>query len=167
MVLNTLNKFKIYNTTNSKLDIEIRFMKKVLKEVLKKEKIKNARFSVIIITDSEIKAINKKYRKIDKPTDVISFALEENQKEQVFLKNRVLGDIYISLDKAKKQAIEYGHSLRRELCFLAVHGLLHLLGYDHNTKEEEKIMFKKQELILDGKRLWNVKKEQKKFKKIY
>lgn len=159
MVLNTLNKFKIYNTTNSKLDIEIRFMKKVLKEVLKKEKIKNARFSVIIITDSEIKAINKKYRKIDKPTDVISFALEENQKEQVFLKNRVLGDIYISLDKAKKQAIEYGHSLRRELCFLAVHGLLHLLGYDHNTKEEEKIMFKKQELILDGKRLWNTKKE--------
>ena len=153
MVLNTLNKFKIYNTTNSKLDIEIRFMKKVLKEVLKKEKIKNARFSVIIITDSEIKAINKKYRKIDKPTDVISFALEENQKEQVFLKNRVLGDIYISLDKAKKQSIEYGHSLRRELCFLAVHGLLHLLGYDHNTKEEEKIMFKKQELILDGKRL--------------
>ena len=153
MVLSTLNKFKIYNTTNSKLDIEIRFMKKVLKEVLKKEKIKNARFSVIIITDSEIKAINKKYRKIDKPTDVISFALEENQKEQVFLKNRVLGDIYISLDKAKKQAIEYGHSLRRELCFLAVHGLLHLLGYDHNTKEEEKIMFKKQELILDGKRL--------------
>lgn len=153
MVLNTLNKFKIYNTTNSKLDIEIRFMKKVLKEVLKKEKIKNARFSVIIITDSEIKAINKKYRKIDKPTDVISFALEENQKEQVFLKNRVLGDIYISLDKAKKQAIEYGHSLRRELCFLAVHGLLHLLGYDHNNKEEEKIMFKKQELILDGKRL--------------
>lgn len=153
MVLNTLNKFKIYNTTNSKLDIEIRFMKKVLKEVLKKEKIKNARFSVIIITDSEIKAINKKYRKIDKPTDVISFALEENQKEQVFLKNRVLGDIYISLDKAKKQAIEYGHSLRRELCFLAVHGLLHLLGYDHNTKEEEKIMFNKQELILDGKRL--------------
>ena len=62
---------------------------------------------------------------------------------------RVLGDIYISLDKAKSQALEYGHSFKRELSFLAVHGLFHLLGYDHMTKEDEEIMFKKQEEALN------------------
>ena len=79
---------------------------------------------------------------------VISFALEDSEdiKYEDF---RLLGDIYISIDKAKEQAIEYGHSFKREICFLAVHGLLHLLGYDHMVKEEEKIMFSKQELILN------------------
>ena len=153
MVFNSLNKIKIYNTTNDKLNKELKLMKKVLKGALKKEKVTNARFNVIIITNEEIKALNSKYRGKNKPTDVISFALEENKKEQKFLKNRVLGDIYISLDKAKEQALEYNHSLNRELCFLSVHGLLHLLGYDHNTKEEEEIMFNKQELILSEKRL--------------
>ena len=61
---------------------------------------------------------------------------------------RLLGDIYISLDKAKEQAKEYGHSLERELCFLAVHGIYHLLGYDHETEEEAEVMFKKQEEVL-------------------
>ena len=60
----------------------------------------------------------------------------------------MLGDIYISIDKAKEQSIQYQHSLDREICFLAVHGLLHLLGYDHMNKEDEKIMFEKQEMIL-------------------
>ena len=65
------------------------------------------------------------------------------------MENRVLGDIYISIDKARTQAIEYGHSFKRELCFLAVHGFLHLLGYDHMIKEEEEIMFNLQEEILN------------------
>ena len=159
MVLNSLNKFEIYNNTNYDITEELSVLKKVLNLTLKKEKVKKATFNIIFITDSEIQKINKQYRNQDKPTDVISFALEENKKEQAFLKERVLGDIYISIDRAKKQADDYNHSLKRELCFLAVHGLLHLLGYDHQTKEEEKIMFKKQELILDGKRLWNTKKE--------
>lgn len=153
MVLNSLNKFEIYNNTNYDITEELSVLKKVLNLTLKKEKVKKATFNIIFITDSEIQKINKQYRNQDKPTDVISFALEENKKEQAFLKERVLGDIYISIDRAKKQADDYNHSLKRELCFLAVHGLLHLLGYDHQTKEEEKIMFKKQELILDGKRL--------------
>lgn len=153
MVLNSLNKFEIYNNTNYDITEELSTLKKVLNLTLKKEKVKKATFNIIFITDTEIQKINKQYRNQDKPTDVISFALEENKKEQAFLKERVLGDIYISIDRAKKQADDYNHSLKRELCFLAVHGLLHLLGYNHQTKEEEKIMFKKQELILDGKRL--------------
>ena len=152
MVFNSLNKFKIYNTTEEKI-VEIKYIKKVLKYALKYEKIANATFNVIIVDNEEIHRINKTYRKIDKPTDVISFALEDNKTEEIFSEKRVLGDIYISIDKAKEQAKEYRHSLKRELCFLSVHGLLHLLGYDHIEKDDEKIMFERQELILNGKRL--------------
>ena len=96
--------------------------------------------------------INRDYRHIDRPTDVISFAFldgDEN-KDKIFQSNAmvVLGEIYISFDKAREQALAYGHSLDRELKFLFVHGLLHLLGYDHMTKEDEKIMFALQDEIL-------------------
>ena len=85
---------------------------------------------------------------MDRPTDVISFALED---DDTFISTdvRVLGDIYISIDKAKEQAESYGHSLKRELSFLTIHGILHLLGYDHMTNEEEKEMFNLQEMILN------------------
>ena len=79
---------------------------------------------------------------------VISRALEDNT-DFIEPNFRILGDIYISLDKAKEQALEYGHSFLREICFLTVHGLLHLLGYDHMIEEEEKIMFEKQDEILN------------------
>ena len=151
MVFNSLNKFNIYNTTEYDLNEEIKHMKKNLKKCLKMEKVKNARFNVILTYNKEIKEINAKYRNINKETDVISFALEDEKEENTFLNKRILGDIYISVDKAKSQSKEYGHSLIRELSFLSVHGLLHLLGYDHIEKEDEKIMFEKQELILDGK----------------
>mgnify|MGYP002577695953 FL=1 len=151
MVFNSLNKFNIYNTTEYDLNEEIKHMKKNLKKCLKMEKVKNARFNVILTDNKEIKEINAKYRNINKETDVISFALEDEKEENTFLNKRILGDIYISVDKAKSQSKEYGHSLIRELSFLSVHGLLHLLGYDHIEKEDEKIMFEKQELILDGK----------------
>lgn len=96
-------------------------------------------FSVIFVTEERIKDINKTYRKIDKVTDVISFPDREDN---------YLGDIFICLNQAKKQALDYEHTLKRETGFLAVHGYLHLLGYDHQTPEEEQVMFREQERIL-------------------
>ena len=101
----------------------------------------------MLFQSEEIHRLNRDYRGIDRPTDVISFALEDVH--DIKTEVRVLGDIYISIDKAKEQAKEYGHSFKRELCFLAVHGLLHLLGYDHMEKEEEKVMFNRQKEILE------------------
>ena len=149
MVFNSLNKYKIYNTTNYSLNKEIKEVKKYINKCLKLEHVKNAYFNIILTDNNQIHEINKKYRNKDSVTDVISFALEDEKNEEFFLKKRVLGDIYISVDKAKSQSKEYGHSLTRELSFLSVHGLLHLLGYDHMKKEDEKIMFKKQEMVLD------------------
>ena len=111
--------------------------------------------SVSFVDNKYIHKINKKYRQIDRPTDVISFAFldTENNYDTILYSQGpvVLGDIYISIDKAKEQASEYGHSLNRELCFLFVHGLLHLLGYDHMEKSDEEVMFKLQDEILSMK----------------
>ena len=108
--------------------------------------------SVTIVDNAYIHEINKTYRHIDRPTDVISFAfLDDNPKRDELFKSGqmvVLGEIYISYEKAQEQAISYGHSLERELKFLFVHGLLHLLGYDHMKKEDEEIMFRLQDEIL-------------------
>ena len=111
--------------------------------------------SVSFVDNKYIHKINKKYRQIDRPTDVISFAFldADGSYDKVLYSSGpvVLGDIYISIDKAKEQAEEYKHSLNRELCFLFVHGLLHLLGYDHMKKEDEEVMFKLQDDILSLK----------------
>ena len=111
--------------------------------------------SVSLVDNRFIHRINKKYRNIDRPTDVISFAFldDGHQYDEVLFKNGVvaLGDIYISVEKAIEQANEYGHSLKRELSFLFVHGLLHLLGYDHMNEEDEKVMFALQDKILAQK----------------
>ena len=111
--------------------------------------------SVSFVDNKYIHKINKKYRGIDRPTDVISFAFvdAEGNYDKILSSPGVvvLGDIYISIDKAKEQAEEYGHSLHRELSFLFVHGLLHLLGYDHMKEEDEKIMFNLQDEILSAK----------------
>lgn len=96
----------------------------------------NVVFDVNIVSATQIKKINKQYRKIDKVTDVISFANRDDKTMFVPL----LGEIFICLDQAKKQAKQYKHSLQRELLFLFTHGLLHLLGYDHMTKKDEKVM---------------------------
>ena len=118
-------------------------------------KLKNVLFNVIIIDNDSIHKINKEYRNIDRETDVITFALEDNK--QIDTKDvRVLGDIYISYDKVISQAKEYNHSTRREICFLAVHGLLHLLGYDHMNKEDEEVMFGLQKELLNS---YGIKKE--------
>ncbi len=127
---------------------ELDTINELLNFVVIKEKLENCLFNIILVDNDYIHKLNKEYRGIDRVTDVISFALEDSQ-DEVKLDFRVLGDIYISVDKAKDQAKEYGHSFLRELSFLTIHGLLHLLGYDHMTKEEEEIMFKKQDELLN------------------
>lgn len=108
--------------------------------------------SVSLVDNRYIHRINKKYRHIDRPTDVISFAFldDGHEYDKILFQEGVvaLGDIYISIEKAIEQAKEYGHSLNRELSFLFVHGLLHLLGYDHMNEKDEKVMFSLQEEIL-------------------
>lgn len=108
---------------------------------------------VMITNNEEIHKINKEYRGIDRETDVISFAFLDD-KDEVILGDetpRSLGQIIISYEKAEEQAKDYGHSINREMSFLFVHGLLHLLGYDHMKKEDEEIMFKLQDEILGGR----------------
>jgi probable rRNA maturation factor len=137
---------EVFNETKEEIK-ELEELKKFLHKVAKDENLDNIIYNVIIVDNSEIHKLNKEYRNIDKPTDVISFALEDdNTYNRTDI--RVLGDIYISIDKARSQALEYGHSFKRELYFLAIHGFLHLLGYDHIEKEEEEKMFKKQEEVL-------------------
>ena len=140
-------KIGLFSLVDRNLDDYFKVIKKVLKIGLKEWEIKKLEFNIIIVDNNYIHDLNKKYRGIDRETDVISFALEDDKTFNP--KTRVLGDVYISLDKAISQADEYGHSLERELCFLAVHGMLHLLGYDHMEKSEEEIMFSLQEKILD------------------
>jgi len=142
-----MNKFEIFNETEEKIDTKE--IKNLLDYALKYKDLENVEFNIIFVDSETIRNINKEYRNIDRETDVISFALEDNE-DIKFEFGRLLGDIYISIPRMKQQAKEYGHSEKRELSFLIIHGLLHLLGYDHMTKEEEEIMFKEQELILDG-----------------
>lgn len=108
-----------------------------------------AEVSVSFVSDEEIKNINNDYRDKDSITDVISFALEEDDLNIIHEDApRTLGDIVISTERAKEQAEDYGHSYRRELLFLSLHGFLHLLGYDHTESEDEVEMNSKQEEIL-------------------
>ena len=141
-----MNSIEIINETSENIDIED--LKNVIDFALKHENVSNAIMNVIIIDNDKIHKINREYRGIDRPTDVISFALEDD-KTFVDTDFRVLGDIYISIDKVFEQSKAYGHSFRRELSFLTVHGILHLLGYDHMIKSDEEIMFKKQNDILN------------------
>lgn len=114
--------------------------------------------SVSFMDNQGIQVINRDYRGKDVPTDVISFALEDEGEDEIQIifddeeepLPRNLGDIMISIERAKEQAVEYGHSFERELGFLAVHGFLHLNGYDHMEPEEEKEMFDLQKEILDA-----------------
>ena len=143
-----MNEVSIYNNASEEFPYED-IIEKVVNKALEKEKIKKASCSIIIVDNDYIHKLNKEYRGINRPTDVISFALEDDKTMVIPDEIRLLGDIYISIDKAKEQAKEYGHSLERELCFLAVHGIYHLLGYDHEKEEAAEIMFKKQEEVLE------------------
>ena len=129
---------------------ELETVKKVLYSAIEKEKLENVSFNLIIVDNDYIHELNKTYRNIDRETDVITFALEDEDTLVMPSDERILGDIYISIDRARSQAEDFGHSLLRELSFLAVHGFYHLLGYDHMTEEDEKVMFKKQEEVLEA-----------------
>ncbi|MDR7000425.1 rRNA maturation RNase YbeY [Neobacillus niacini] len=140
--------------TNELSDEQIKEVENLLNFAAEKEKIEDgSEVSVTFVSNDRIQEINREYRHKDSPTDVISFALEELGEGEIELAGmempRILGDIIISIPKAKEQAEEYGHSFLRELGFLSVHGFLHLLGYDHMTQEDEKEMFTLQKGILD------------------
>ena len=103
--------------------------------------------NITIVSEDEIRRINRDFRGIDRVTDVLSFPAWDGNDE---VADGFLGDIAICLKRAKEQATEYGHSLRREIGFLTVHGMLHILGYDHMTPEDERVMFPLQEEVLEG-----------------
>ena len=133
----------------SKDNYEQQFIK-IVEAALQYLKIEDdVELSCIIVDDERIHQINKEYRNIDRSTDVISFALEDNDQFYVAGMPRSLGDIFISYHHACIQAEEYQHTLKREMCFLFTHGLLNLLGYDHMNEEDEKEMFTLQKEILN------------------
>ena len=110
-----------------------------------------AEVSITLTNNAYIHELNKKYRQIDRPTDVLSFALNESDEPEVEdgPEINVLGDIIISVERAEEQAAEYGHSVRREMAFLTVHGMLHLLGYDHMEEADRLEMEREQKYVMD------------------
>lgn len=145
----------LVDETSELTDENIQFVADLLNHAAKMENVEEGtEVSVTFVTNEEIREINKQYRDKDSATDVISFALEELSEGEVVPVGmdmpRVLGDIIISVERTREQAEEYGHTFERELGFLAVHGFLHLLGYDHMTEEDEKEMFGRQKDILDA-----------------
>lgn len=135
--------------TNSISSDHIHLLEELIQFVSEKEQIgEKKEVSITFVHDEEIRSINKTYRQKDEPTDVISFAMLETDEDEVIIKDKdlpvMLGDIIISVDKVKQQSISYHHSYKRELGFLVIHGLLHLLGYNHLTKSDEVEMFQKQ-----------------------
>lgn len=140
--------FEIINNSKEKVQ-ELTILKNYIQYVVKKLNLENAIFNFILVDEEEIHTLNKTYRGVDRATDVITFALEDGDDFQN-PEFRTLGDVYICVPVAYQQAETYGHSRIREICFLATHGILHLLGYDHMTEEEEKEMFTLQEELLEG-----------------
>ena len=146
--------FTFLNEYNSKFDNYEEIYENIAKVVFKHLNLNNFFiFEVDLVDAKTIHQINKTYRKIDRETDVISFAFEDDDSYKQLVSNqdvpRDIGEIFICVDVAKRQAEEYKHSFSREMAFLFVHGLLHLLGYDHIEKEDEEIMFKKQDELLN------------------
>lgn len=146
----------IYDETGEVSPEHIRLIGSILQlaaDYLKLES--NTEMSVTLVNNDSIREINRQYRDKDSATDVISFAIEDEVEDELPLNleemeglPRELGDIFISMERTKEQARDYGHSFERELGFLAVHGFLHLNGYDHMTPEDEKEMFGLQNEIL-------------------
>ncbi|WP_342614168.1 rRNA maturation RNase YbeY [Peribacillus frigoritolerans] len=144
----------LMDETNEVTEEAQRLVESILQFAARKENIeKDTELSVTFVDNDRIREINKEYRHKDSATDVISFALEEMGEDEVEIIGaempRMLGDIIISIERTKEQAEEYGHSFDRELGFLALHGFLHLLGFDHMNEEDEKVMFTKQKEILE------------------
>lgn len=141
-----MNEFKVFDEYGC--DFDYSYLDKIIRRTLEMEGVRASACSIVFIGDEKMQELNRTYRGIDATTDVLSFAFEDNNK--LCYNIRQLGEIFVSIPKMQAQAKEYGHSEARELAFLVVHGLLHLLGYDHTKGEaEEKEMFLKQELVLN------------------
>ncbi|MDE5976973.1 MAG: rRNA maturation RNase YbeY [Turicibacter sp.] len=147
---------QFYNQTSESVDTYEAMITKVVNEAIKQENLTQEQLecSFIFVDNEQIREINANYRQKDAVTDVITFAIEDEIPGEIKIKGvpmpRVLGDVFISLPRTREQADRYSHSFERELSFLAVHGCLHLLGYDHLEPEEEKVMFAKQEDVLNA-----------------
>ncbi|WP_128896047.1 rRNA maturation RNase YbeY [Longirhabdus pacifica] len=135
----------------------IEMCKTLLHIAASEESINDGEVALSFVDDDTIHELNKQYRNIDRPTDVLSFAMEEQGEEDIELifdeddqqeESTLLGDVIISVHTAIRQSEEYNHSLQREIGFLFVHGFLHLIGYDHEDEQSEKLMFAKQEAVL-------------------
>lgn len=148
---NQQNKIKVNE------DLE-RIIKDVITTALEMENVKNSLEVSVVLTDNEhIKTINNLYRKVNTPTDVLSFAMRDSSEENFATlpeSVELLGDIVISLEMAKEQAKDYGHSFEREVGFLVAHGIFHLLGYDHMVESERNIMRKREEDVLFSLKLF-------------
>lgn len=131
-------------TIHNQIKTDLRPIRQILKQIFASIEEQKS-MEIVFVSPKEIQRLNKQYRNLDKPTDVLSFINEDDIES--------LGDIFICYEKAIEQAKEYGHSLNREIGFLAVHGYLHLNGYDHHTKDDEAKMIKKQEEILKNANL--------------
>ena len=140
------------NTETNKFKKDIQKIYQTALEITQKPT--NILVNIVLVDAEEIKTMNCKYRNVDKITDVLSFPMIDNFDN---IENEIdfnfgicnVGDIYINLERAKEQATEYGHDLKREFCFLALHGFLHLLGYDHIKKQDEEEMISLQNKVLE------------------
>ena len=147
---------QFYNQTSESVETYEAMITTVVNETIKQENLTNEMLecSFIFVDNEQIREINANYRQKDAVTDVITFAIEDEMPGEIKIQGipmpRMLGDVFISLPRTREQAERYGHSFERELSFLAVHGCLHLLGYDHIEPEEEKIMIGKQEDVLNA-----------------
>ncbi len=147
---------QFYNQTSETVDTYEAMIETVVNETIKQENLTNEMLecSFIFVDNEQIREINATYRQKDAVTDVITFAIEDEMPGEIKIQGipmpRMLGDVFISLPRTREQAERYAHSFERELSFLAVHGCLHLLGYDHLEPDEEKIMFGKQEDVLNA-----------------
>ncbi|MDD7305626.1 MAG: rRNA maturation RNase YbeY [Peptoniphilaceae bacterium] len=145
----------INNTTDQVIDFDCD-LKKVCEEVFKLEGIKtDLEISLTFVDKDEIHRLNKEYRNVDRPTDVLSFPIYSSKEELILAEKNfkanfdlALGDIVICMDIAKDQAEEFGHSLERELMYLACHSILHLLGYDHMKDADKKVMRSKEKIVM-------------------
>lgn len=140
----------LMNRTNQDVSVYASLFQKIAKSA---EKIldlpEDYELSVTFVRSQTIHKINRDYRNVDRPTDVISFAIRDDEDDFISEEEKDLGDIFININYCKKQAKEYGHSYDREMGFLFTHGMLHCLGYDHMCEEDEKVMFSLQDQILD------------------
>ena len=140
----------IYNRTNQDAGVFEQLFEKIAEKAEQRLALSDDyKLSVTFVRSRTIHTINRDYRGIDRPTDVISFAIRDDMEFEMVEGMNDLGDIFINIDYARKQAKQYGHSYRREIAFLFTHGMLHCLGYDHMKEEDEKVMFALQDEILD------------------